>query len=53
MKKKILRASVGLDIGKDAIDVCVKHQNDETHVSIKGTRKLSNTPKGWEALGKY
>ena len=53
MKKKILRASVGLDIGKDAIDVCVKHQNDETSVSIKGTRKLSNTPKGWKALGKY
>lgn len=53
MKKKILRTTVGLDIGKDAIDVCVKHQDNQTHVSIKGTRKLSNTPKGWEALGKY
>lgn len=53
MKKEISRITAGLDIGKDSIDVCIKYQNDETSVSIKGTRKFSNTLKGIKALGEY
>ncbi len=53
MRKEILRIAVGLDIGKDSIYVCIKYQDVVTHVSIKGTRKFSNTPKGIEALVKY
>lgn len=53
MKKEVLRIAVGLDIGKESIDVCVKYQDSSTSVSIKGTRKFTNTPKGREALGNY
>ena len=53
MKKEILRIAIGLDIGKDSIDVCIKYQDSSTAVSIKGTRKFSNTPKGRESVGNY
>ena len=53
MKKEILRVAAGLDISKDSIYVCIKYQDDSTHVSIKGTRNFTNTPKGIEALAKY
>jgi len=53
MQKEILRIAAGLDISKDSIYVCIKYQDDSTHVSIKGTRNFTNTPKGIEALAKY
>ena len=53
MKKKILRRSVGMDIGKDFIYLCVKNQDIETNVSIKSTTTYSNTSRGWEAISKY
>ena len=53
MKKEILRMAAGLDISKDSIYVCIKHQDNSTAVSIKGTRNFTNTPKGIEALTKY
>ncbi len=53
MKKKIVCCSIGMDIGKSSIHICVKYQDDLTAVSIKSTRKFSNAPKGWEALSKH
>ena len=53
MGKEISRIAVGLDIGKDYIDVCIKYQDSSTNVTIKGTRKFNNTPKGRESIVNY
>ncbi len=49
----LLKYSVGVDVSKDDFHACVTVIDSTQHVSIKGTRKFTNTPAGHEQFASW
>lgn len=50
MKRTYLKYCLGIDVSKDENQVCLSVIDSEQKVTIKGSRKFANTPKGFEQL---
>lgn len=50
MKSDFLKYSLGIDVSKDENQVCLSVINQSQRVSIKATRKFSNSAKGFDQL---
>ena len=53
MNAKVLKYSVGIDVSKQELEVCFKELLEDQATKIKGSRKFSNAPKGFQQLHQW
>jgi len=49
----LLSQNVGIDVSKDSLDIVFSTIDIQQYVKVKGSRRFSNTPSGFEQIGKW
>lgn len=49
----LLKHCVGIDVSKDALEVCFASMDGEQTVTVKATKTFANRPGGWTALDSW